>query len=275
MRRVILIAVSLAVLPGRVLATVATAVNEARLHSCSVSAGAAFPLRESSRLNEAARRLAGGQSLQDAAQGAGYRAVTSASVQISNVPDDRDVQRMVAQRFRTQICDRTLRDIGTYRHGGDVWLLLAAPFTPPAPAERETTARRVLELTNEARSHPRRCGWKLFPAAPPLYLNPLLERAAILHSNDMATHGYMDHTGRDGSSPAERITRTGYKWHTVGENLASGITTPEELVKGWVGSPHHCENLMSADFTQMAIAYAVNPASDGGIYWTQVFGAPR
>jgi uncharacterized protein YkwD len=101
-----------------------------------------------------------------------------------------------------------------------------------------------------------------------------LERAAAEHSQDMANHNYFDHTGRDGSSPAIRATRSGYKWRTVGENLASGIMTPEEVVSGWVGSPHHCANLMDGRFTQMAVAYAVNNTSNNGIYWTQLFGTP-
>jgi uncharacterized protein YkwD len=272
--RFIPIILSLAMIP-LARADVATAVNQARLHSCYGLAAATYQLRENPRLDLAARRIAGGESLQNAAQKAGYRAVTSASVQITNVPDDRDVERIVARRFSAQICDRNLRDIGTYRRGPDVWLLVASPFTPPSPGDRQEIGRRVLELTNEARSHGRRCGWVSFPAAPPLVSAPLLEHAAAVHSEDMAAHDYMDHTGRDGSSPADRVTRTGYKWRTIGENLASGITTPEEVVQGWIGSPHHCENLMDARFTQMASAYAVNPSSSGGIYWTQVFGTPR
>ena len=90
----------------------------------------------------------------------------------------------------------------------------------------------------------------------------------------MANHGYMDHTGRDGTTPADRVSRAGYKWKAIGENLASGIMTPEDAVNGWVGSPHHCENLMSSRFSEMAVAYAANPSSSGGIYWTQMFGTP-
>src|SRR4051812_13729334 len=154
--------------------------------------------------------------------------------------------------------------------------MVAAPFTPPSPGDRAAISRRVLELTNQARAKARQCGSEAFPAAPPLVLAPLsLERAATEHSQDMANHNYMDHTGPDGSTPADRVTRTGYKWQAIGENLASGILTPEEVVSGWVGSPHHCENLMTARFTQMSVAYAVNAASDNGIYWTQLFGTPR
>jgi uncharacterized protein YkwD len=273
--RLILLVLSLAMIAPAAKADMVGAVNEARLHGCHANPGTTPRLRENSKLNEAARRLSFGESLQNAAKKAGYRSVTSAAVQISNVPDDREVERIVALRFCAQITGKDLRDIGTYRQGADVWLMVASPFTPPAPADRRAISQRVLELTNQARAHARRCGSQAFPAAPALVLAPsTLERAAAEHSQDMANHNYMDHTGRDGSTPAERVTRAGYEWKEIGENLASGILTPDDAVNGWVGSPHHCENLMSARFTQMSVAYAVNASSNGGIYWTQLFGTP-
>jgi len=273
--RLTVLVLSLATIPLTAKADVVGAVNEARLHDCHANPGTPPRLRENPRLNEAARRLSRGETLQDASKKAGYRSVTSASLQITNVPDDRDIERIVARQFCAQITDRNLREIGTYRRGPDVWLLVAAPFVPPTPMDRQAISRRVLELTNQARSHARRCGAEAFPAALPLAPASLaLERAALEHSQDMANHGYMDHTGRDGTTPADRVTRAGYKWKSIGENLASGVMTPEDVVSGWVGSPHHCENLMSSRFTEMAVAYAVNPSSSGGIYWTQMFGTP-
>jgi uncharacterized protein YkwD len=273
--RSILLLLALGLLPLAAEADVVRAVNEARLRDCHANPGATPRLRENARLNEAARRLSFGETLQNAQKKAGYRSVTAASVQISNVPDDRDVERIVAHQFCAQVTARDLRDIGTYRRGGDVWVMVASPFTPPALTDRQSISRRVLELTNQARAHARRCGSETFPAAPPLVLAPsTLERAAEEHSQDMANHNYMDHTGHDGSTPSVRVTRSGYEWKAIGENLASGILTPEEVVSGWVGSPHHCENLMAARFTQMSVAYAVSAGSNGGIYWTQLFGTP-
>ncbi len=272
MLRLILLVSSLALIPTATHASVVGAVNSARLHGCRASGQ---PLRESARLNEAARRLSSGESLQNAARSAGYRYVTLASVQVPSARDDRDLERIVAGQFCAQIAGNDIKDIGTYRRGTGVWVMVAAPFSPPSPGDRQAVSRKVLELTNQARAHARRCGRELFPAAPPLTLAPAtLERAAAEHSQDMAHHNYFDHTGRDGSSPALRATRSGYQWRTVGENLASGILTPQEVVNGWVGSPHHCANLMDARFTQMAVAYAVNNASNNGIYWTQMFGTP-
>jgi uncharacterized protein YkwD len=275
LRLILLLILPLTLTPLPALADVVGAVNDARLHGCSTGPGI-LKLRQNSRLDEAARRLSHGEALQSATRKAGYRALASASLQITNVPEDRDVERIVVRQFCGQLTGKDLRDIGTYRRGADVWLLVATPFDPPAPSERNAINRRVLELTNEARSHARLCGSVPFPAAPPLTLGPSsLERAAIEHSQDMAKNDYMDHTGRDGSTPGDRVTRAGYKWKTVGENLASGVVTPEQAVKGWVGSPHHCENLMAAQFTQMTIGYAANPSSTGGVYWTQLFGTPR
>jgi uncharacterized protein YkwD len=133
----------------------------------------------------------------------------------------------------------------------------------------------VLELTNEARSRPRHCGGTYFAAAPALSPNATLERAAAQYAREMATYGYMDHTGRDGSSPEERITRSGYRWRETGENLASGIMRPEDAVAGWLRSPEHCANLMDPAFQHMGVAYAVNPRREAGVYWAQEFGAPR
>ncbi len=78
--------------------------------------------------------------------------------------------------------------------------------------------------------------------------------------------------GRDGSDPADRVTRAGYRWRSVGENIASGQTTAEQVVQEWLRSPTHCANLMSPSFVEMGLAYAVNVKSAGGIYWVQELG---
>jgi uncharacterized protein YkwD len=213
--------------------------------------------------------------LHQAALDAGYRAVDSTSVHITNVPHDRDITAIMERQFCSQVMAADLRDIGAYRRGADVWLVMAAPFSPPSPLQQDEIARRVLELTNQARSHARRCGSIALPAAAPLTQAPALEQAALAHSRDMAANDYLAHSGRDGSTPGERVTRLGYRWRIVGENLASGVLTPEEAVKGWIDSPPHCENLMSSRFSQMGVAYTANASSEGGIFWTQVFASPR
>ena len=91
----------------------------------------------------------------------------------------------------------------------------------------------------------------------------------------MAAGNFLEHEGRDGSTPAQRATRAGYDWRSIGENIAMGQTTPELVVQAWLKSPEHCANIMEPGFAQMGVAFAVRPDSEGGIYWAQSFGRPR
>jgi uncharacterized protein YkwD len=261
--------------PAWACADVIDSVNTVRSAGCDGRHTALLPLRANSRLDQAARRLSQGADLRAALQAAGYHEVSSFSVSISNVPPNGDLERTLAQQFCRQLTDPAFREIGTWRSGDRVWIALAAPFTPPAPKDQQQVALRVLALSNEARAHPRRCGATAYAAAPPLAASPLLARIALAYAHDMATFGYMQHTGRDGSSPAERITRGGYRWREVGENLASGVMTADEVVAGWLMSPEHCANLMAPAYREMGVAFAVNPHDEQGVYWAMEFGTPR
>jgi len=90
----------------------------------------------------------------------------------------------------------------------------------------------------------------------------------------MAQHGSFDHRGTDGSQPAERVTATGYRWRTTGENIAVGQSNADAVVTAWLESPGHCTNIMGPQFTQMGVAFALTPVGKPTIYWAQVFGAP-
>jgi uncharacterized protein YkwD len=131
---------------------------------------------------------------------------------------------------------------------------------------------RVLALVNAARAEPRRCGWKRFAAAPPLARSALLDRVARAHADDMAARGRMDHVGRDGSKVPERVSRAGYDWGKVAENIAAGQSTPEAAVASWLASAPHCANLMDPAYTESGAGFA--PSASGGPYWAQVFATP-
>jgi uncharacterized protein YkwD len=261
-------------IPAAARADVIDAVNAVRHVGCDGRHPGVAPLHENARLDEAAHRLSQGTDLRTALRFAGYHEVSSFSVSVSNVPPSGDIERIVAQQFCQQVINPAFREMGTWRSGSRVWIALAQPFAPPAPADLGEVSRRVLQLTNEARAHPRRCGATPYGAAPPLAMSAQLSQAALAYAHDMATWGYMNHTGRDGSSPAQRITRSGYRWSEVGENLASGVMTADEVVTGWLGSPEHCANLMDPLYRQVGVGYAVNPHDQRGVYWAMELGTP-
>ncbi|PNY80447.1 CAP domain-containing protein [Deinococcus koreensis] len=153
----------------------------------------------------------------------------------------------------------------------------AAPTAPPAPpaAPSGTFAARVMELTNAARAQARSCGADRFAATTALTPNAKLAQAAQAHAADMAAKNYFSHTSQDGRTLRERIDATGYSWSAIGENIAAGQATPDEVVQGWLGSPGHCRNIMNPTFRELGVGYT--PASGGTYrtYWVQNFGAPR
>ncbi|GAB6263968.1 hypothetical protein PSSHI_42120 [Photobacterium sp. R1] len=112
-------------------------------------------------------------------------------------------------------------------------------------------------------------------AAGPLTWDYSLEQAAFVHSSNMANYDFFSHTGLDGSTPSSRVTAQGYDWRTVGENIAAGQKSVSSVMQGWLDSPGHCKNIMNGSFTQMGAASVTNSGSTYGIYWTQVFAAPK
>ena len=254
-------------------ADVVDSVNSVRTAGC-VGGSKAQPLQRNPRLDEVARRIAAGASLHAAQLQAGYHAVSSYSLNISDVPENGDIRHILEIQFCPQATNPSYREIGVWRHGGDVWVAFAEPLPPPAQLDHGAISDRVLQLVNAARAAPHRCGSATYPAAPALTRDALLEHAAQDYAQDLATFGYMDHVGRDGSAPQERITRSGYRWSDTGENLAGGVPNADAVVMGWLGSPEHCANIMNPDYSQAGVGVAVNPRNDAGIYWALEFGHP-
>ncbi|MFD3663636.1 CAP domain-containing protein [Streptomyces sp. NPDC058659] len=125
---------------------------------------------------------------------------------------------------------------------------------------QSSAADQVVALVNAERAKAG-CG--------PLSVNSTLTRAAQGHSEDMAARDFFDHTNPDGDGPGERVTAAGYPWSTYGENIAMGQSTPEQVMDSWMNSPGHRANILNCSFKEIGIGIH----SEGGPYWTQVFGA--
>jgi uncharacterized protein YkwD len=252
-------------------------VAQARLlhaHGCAGRLGLATPLRLRRRLNLAARELASGRDLGTATRQSGYGARLATDIHLSGDLSPSSIEELLASRFCSQLTDPALSDIGVHAQGSDAWIIMAAPFATAALAHPAGVERRVLSLVNAARSAGRRCGARWFGPAPPLRSSTTLEIAALAHARDMAEHDYFGHVGRDGSAPADRVTRAGFEWSAVGENIAWGQTSARAVVRAWLSSPEHCANIMDRAFTATAVAFSVDPRSSSGVYWTEEFARP-
>ncbi|MGW7688266.1 CAP domain-containing protein [Streptomyces asiaticus] len=140
---------------------------------------------------------------------------------------------------------------------------MASQSAAPAGSPSATSAdqQEVVDLVNSERSK---------AGCEPLTVNAKLTKAAQDHSEDMAAHSNMSHTGSDGSSPGDRIERAGYSWRAYGENVAYGYDSPKSVMEGWMNSSGHKANILNCDFKEIGVGLA-----QPGNYWTQDFGTAR
>ncbi|HKP74103.1 MAG TPA: CAP domain-containing protein, partial [Longimicrobiaceae bacterium] len=92
-------------------------------------------------------------------------------------------------------------------------------------------------------------------------------RAAQSHSEDMARRNYFSHTSPEGANVGERVRAAGGNWRAVAENIAWGQRSADEVVRSWLSSPAHRQNIERCIYTRHGVGYA-----DGR--WTHVFYTP-
>ena len=247
-------------------------INRLRTKGCDKQV-AASRLKQNSELDAVAQVWSDGRRLAAALKQANYPAINSASMRVEGTRDDAMIVKVLAQRYCETITGRDFTEIGMFRDGATVWIVVASRYFPPAPKDMAQIGEDALALVNAARAKPRRCGTTEFEAVPPLTMSQELARAALIHARDMATNEHFEHEGTDGSKPSDRISRVGYDWRTAAENIALGPVDAQQVVDGWLASPGHCANIMNPRSTQMGLAYAVNKNRD--VYWAQEFASPR
>lgn len=95
----------------------------------------------------------------------------------------------------------------------------------------------------------------------PLSTQPQLESAAQNHSQAMVQHRFFAHVSPGGQTIVDRLADyTGAALtYTTGENLAWGegaLATPTSIVRGWMASPGHRDNILNANFTEIGVGIA-------------------
>jgi uncharacterized protein YkwD len=145
---------------------------------------------------------------------------------------------------------------------GEFFIRATAPLRDPARVRAA-----ILDRVNAAR---RKAG------APPLRASPLLDQSAQKHAEDMLARGYFAHESPDGKTVRERAREAGYDWRTIGENIAEGQLTVDEVMDTWMKSPDHRRNILEPGFTELGVGLVANKGKGGRyrVIWVQNFGAP-
>jgi uncharacterized protein YkwD len=82
----------------------------------------------------------------------------------------------------------------------------------------------------------------------------------------MAANDYFDHTSPDGTTPQDRAEAEGFT-SPVGENIAVGYPTANDVMAGWMDSEGHRANILNCAYTVIGVGL-----NEDGWYWTQMFG---
>jgi len=133
----------------------------------------------------------------------------------------------------------------------------------------DLNAQKIIALTNDIRQQ---YGLSL------LQENPLLDAAAKQKAEDMFQNNYFSHFSPTGVSPWYWINKSGYNYHYAGENLAMNFIDSEEVVRAWLNSPGHRENLLNKNYQDIGIAVLPADFSKPGINQpivVQLFGSPQ
>lgn len=105
-----------------------------------------------------------------------------------------------------------------------------------------------------------------------LRYNSEVARVARIKSQDMINKGYFSHTSPTYGSPFKMMESFGIRFSNGGENIAYGQRNAQEVMTGWMNSAGHKANILSAAYTQIGVGVA--KASNGTLYWTQLFIKP-
>ena len=123
--------------------------------------------------------------------------------------------------------------------------------------------QQMLDLVNQERAK---------SGASPLKLNEKLDKAADEHTQDQANSNKMSHSGSNGSKFGDRLKNDGYLFSFAAENVAAGQTDPIQVMKSWMNSPGHRENILNPKLAEIGVGSATS--KDGKLFWTQDFGTP-
>ena len=291
------------------------AVRVLREGGCGGTLPAAPQLHRNALLDRSAEEWADGRTLTQAVDVSGYHAVSTAGLHVRGpdaamleLLEQSGCKTLTSQElheiglyrrdFDTWIVLATEHELTASAAAGSASASMSQPVPLPqighlsqtapvsqmarvsqaAPASHGLSpilATRALQLVNNVRARGTRCGSELFGPAPPVTLSSTLGGVAFGHADDMATNNYFEHEDLQGKSPSDRVRATGYQEKLVGENIAYGPKSVDEVVQGWLDSPGHCENIMDPRFVEMGLGYATSHDSKHALYWVQVLATPR
>ena len=117
-----------------------------------------------------------------------------------------------------------------------------------------TLSYKVFEIVNQER---------IKAGVKPLKFNNDMYKAAMVRAKECDES--FSHDRPNGTSCFTALKEAGVKYFSVGENIAMGYRTPADVMKGWMDSEGHRNNILNPNFTD----FACGVYKSG--YWSQFF----
>ena len=154
--------------------------------------------------------------------------------------------------------------------------ILPPPQEPPMPTEQVSVTpskigalnqQDIFLLTNKERVN---------AGLPELHFSARLSAIAEAKAVDMIDKQYFEHVSPSGVGIAQLSEIYGYKYISIGENLALGtFSDSADVLLGWMNSPGHRANILKPAYTEIGIS-AILGNYEGNEVWfaVQEFGRP-
>lgn len=113
---------------------------------------------------------------------------------------------------------------------------------------------KVFEIVNQER---------IKAGVKPLKFNNDMYKAAMVRAKECDES--FSHDRPNGTSCFTALKEAGVKYFSAGENIAMGYRTPADVMKGWMDSEGHRNNILNPNFTD----FACGVYNSG--YWSQFF----
>jgi uncharacterized protein YkwD len=140
-------------------------------------------------------------------------------------------------------------------------VVLLALIPTSATAGVKLQERRIVTCANHERS---------LRGIAPLDTSSALAKAARFHANNMARHGFFDHTDPWGRDPGDRVALFDSRSWLIGENIAAGYRSVTAACRGWMASEGHRENILDPSYEYIGGGFAKGGEYDR--YYVQEFG---
>lgn len=125
---------------------------------------------------------------------------------------------------------------------------LKVSFPSVLGVKADISSEELLILTNQERQR---------NGTHSLFLNQQLSLAAEKKADDMFEYDYWAHNSPSGKTPWVFIKSSGYRYVYAGENLARGFTTSEDVIKAWMTSSDHRNNMLSSNYQDVGFAVKI------------------